>query len=470
MVLLGLVLAAPASTAAFVDLAAGRRLAARGTGTPSASLALSFRSDPNLATIVEPRCPVASSIQLVTDLQAGSPQVLDCAAWKPVGQGYRYLDKPGGTGSVRKLDYRPGRLTVKLKGSPYAIQPLGGPVGFIETRVAIGPHVYCGRWEAPPGVFRRNDASRVIVRGPTVPCQVVCGDGVVQTPEACDDGNTRDDDCCTTACSLAADGTPCTDQNGCTIGDTCAGGTCEGTLRAPWINEFDYDDFAALLDDRDEFVELAGPAGTDLSGYKLVAVEGGGGSCLTPIGSTPGNATMAVTLPPGTVLGDDTGTGLGFLVVCFSSSSAYVPGCDLTLPAPYTDSNLANGHLTNADLFSCPDGILLLDSSNAFVDAVSYEGQVPNVGFFGPYFHLVPPYVAERDEGWLAGVAIEKTTSTLERASTAAEWRDPSELGPLLCSGQIGFVCPTNTRTPGLPNPTQSLACGSPSGAFLDDN
>jgi cysteine-rich repeat protein len=454
------------SAAAFTDLGAGKRLVAKGAGTSAAKLVLKFGPDPNLVAPVDPRCPAETTIQLVSDTQVGAAQPLDCAAWKATGNGFRYADKPGGPGTLRKVTYKSGRLTVKLKGPPYADTALGGPVAFVETRITIGAQAYCGRWESPPGVIRRNEADRVVFKGPTGPCQVVCGDGIVQAPEACDDGNTRNDDCCTTACTVAPDDSACTDRTGCTTGDVCHAGVCQGTLRAPWINEFDYDDFAALNDDRDEFVEIAGPAGTDLGGYSVVAVEGRDGSCATPLGSTPGNANMSVTIPPGSVLADDTGTGIGFFVVCFYYTSGFVPGCDVVLPAPFTDSNLQNGHLTNADLFSCPDGILLLDAGNGYVDSVSYEGQVPDVGFFGPFFHLAPPYVAERDEGWLSGVSIEKTTSTLTRATSAAEWRDPSEFGNALCSGQLGLACPTYTRTPGTKNPLQTLACGSPSGAF----
>jgi cysteine-rich repeat protein len=296
----------------------------------------------------------------------------------------------------------------------------------------------------------------------------LCGDGIVDAQEGCDDGNLRDDDCCSTACMVGAPGSPCTDRDGCTTGDTCQVGVCVGTPRAPWINEFDYDDFAALNDDRDEFVEIAGPAGSDVGGYKVVAVEGADGSCATPLGSTPGNANVSGTIPSGTVLGDDTGTGIGFLVACFSWTSSFVPGCDVVFSGSFTDSNLQNGHLTNADLFSCPDGILLLDAGNDYVDSVSYEGTVPNLGFFGPYFHLLPPYTAERDEGWAPGVSIEKRTSTLARAAAASEWRDPSELGNIFCQGQLGLACPTNTRTPGVENPLQNMACGSPSAAFVD--
>jgi hypothetical protein len=51
---------------------------------------------------------------------------------------------------------------------------------------------------------------------------------------------------------------------------------------------------------------------------------------------------------------------------------------------------------------------------------------------------------------------------------SASEWRDPSALGSILCQGQIGIACPTNTATPGSENPTQTLVCGSPCAAFLD--
>jgi hypothetical protein len=118
----------------------------------------------------------------------------------------------------------------------------------------------------------------------------------------------------------------------------------------------------------------------------------------------------------------------------------------------------------------CADGILLLDPSNAFVDAVSYEGIVPALGTYGPFFHLVPPYVFPRDEGWLAGVSIEKTSSTLERAQSASEWIDGSASPG--CVDQGGFppppACATFTWTPGAENSQQSLPCWSPSGAFVD--
>src|SRR5262249_47763407 len=43
----------------------------------------------------------------------------------------------------------------------------------------------------------------------------------------------------------------------------------------PWINEFHYDNSGT---DAGEFIELAGPAGLDLTGYSLVLYNGTGGA------------------------------------------------------------------------------------------------------------------------------------------------------------------------------------------------
>jgi hypothetical protein len=180
------------------------------------------------------------------------------------------------------------------------------------------------------------------------------------------------------------------------------------------------------------------------------------------------------TIPPGTVLGDDTGTGIGFYVACFTSTSTNVvnlPACDDVLPAPRLDSNLMNGDLLNRDTVSdCPDGLLLLDPVNNYIDAVSWEGIMPALGTYGPFFHVLPPYRIPRDEGWLDGVSIEKTSSTLERAASASEWIDPSESAS--CVDQGGQTpppaCPTLTRSPGAENSQQTLLCGSPCAAFVD--
>jgi cysteine-rich repeat protein len=59
----------------------------------------------------------------------------------------------------------------------------------------------------------------------TLPTGAVCGNGVPETGETCDDGNTAGGDCCSAVCQLDPDDTPCTaDDDECTD-DVCATGT-----------------------------------------------------------------------------------------------------------------------------------------------------------------------------------------------------------------------------------------------------
>lgn len=101
-----------------------------------------------------------------------------------------------------------------------------------------------------------------------------------------------------------------------------------GSCALPWINEFHYDNIGA---DTGEFVEVAGYAGTSLSGWKLIGYDG-----------STGNQYQTVNLS-GTI--PDNGNCAGVLSFSF-------PG-------------LQNGS---------PDGIALVDNAGAVVQFLSYEG------------------------------------------------------------------------------------------------
>lgn len=95
-----------------------------------------------------------------------------------------------------------------------------------------------------------------------------------------------------------------------------------------WINEFNYDDPGA---DSNEFVEVAGPAGTDLSAYTILLING-------PDGTTYGAIPLSGTI-------DDEGCGFG--AVSFAA-----PG-------------IQNGS---------PDGIAIVSNGTTFIQFISYEG------------------------------------------------------------------------------------------------
>jgi cysteine-rich repeat protein len=57
----------------------------------------------------------------------------------------------------------------------------------------------------------------------------ICGNGTVESGEACDDGNTNDDDCCSSSCTFESSGSNCGGAaTACSGQDTCDGaGTCQ---------------------------------------------------------------------------------------------------------------------------------------------------------------------------------------------------------------------------------------------------
>ena len=105
-----------------------------------------------------------------------------------------------------------------------------------------------------------------------------------------------------------------------------------------FINEIHYDNVST---DIGEAVEIAGPAGTDLTGWSLVRYNGSNGQVYTtPTADPAGSDTLSGTIP-------DLGGGYGVMVV------------------KYLVNGLQNG---------APDGIALVDASNNVIQFLSYEG------------------------------------------------------------------------------------------------
>jgi len=103
-----------------------------------------------------------------------------------------------------------------------------------------------------------------------------------------------------------------------------------------WINEFHYDNAGT---DTGEFIELAGAAGTDLTGWSLVLYNGNGGAAYT------------TTLLSGSIPDQQDGFG--------------------TVSTAYPENGIQNGS---------PDGIALIDAGGSVVQFLSYEGTFVAVG------------------------------------------------------------------------------------------
>lgn len=138
----------------------------------------------------------------------------------------------------------------------------------------------------------------------------------------------------------------------------------------PWINELHYDNAGG---DVGEFVEVAGPAGLDLSGWQLIGYNGNGGSSYKTV-------SLSGTLP-------DQGGCVGTLSFLFSS--------------------MQNG---------APDGMALVDDTGSVVEFLSYEGQMTAVG--GPANGMTS-----------VDIGVSETSSTpvghsLQRAGTGSSASD----------------------------------------------
>lgn len=107
-----------------------------------------------------------------------------------------------------------------------------------------------------------------------------------------------------------------------------------------FINEIHYDNAST---DAGEAIEVAGPAGTDLTGWSIVRYNGSGGAVYTSPSATE---TFSGAIP-------NLGGGYGVVVVS------------------YPQDGLQNGS---------PDGIALVNASNAVIQFLSYEGAFVAVG------------------------------------------------------------------------------------------
>jgi hypothetical protein len=128
-----------------------------------------------------------------------------------------------------------------------------------------------------------------------------------------------------------------------------------------WINEFHYDNVGT---DTGEAIEIAGTAGTDLTGWSLVRYNGATGQVYTtPAANPAGSDVLSGTIP-------DLGGGFGVVVV------------------NYLADGIQNG---------APDGIALVDSSSAVVQFLSYEGSFTAIN--GPASGLTSTDVGVAESG-----------------------------------------------------------------------
>lgn len=151
----------------------------------------------------------------------------------------------------------------------------------------------------------------------------------------------------------------------------CVNATVSGNI---WVNEFHYDHNGI---DTNEFIEIAGPAGLDLTGYTIVLYNGNNGQSYDT-----DNLTGTLT--------DDTGTGFGFSVINYNNI-------------------LQNG----------PDGIALVDGTGTVVSFISYEGSFTATN--GPANGLTADNISESQTG---NGALDPVGGSLQLIGTGNSYTD----------------------------------------------
>jgi cysteine-rich repeat protein len=131
---------------------------------------------------------------------------LDPEKWKQAGTAknpiWKYKDKLGTRGGVREAQWKRGRFSIKARGEAWQFAPDGEHD--VTVHIQLGNLWYCSTFPAEDAA--RNDTTQFKARKAGLPAEgcvdTMCGNGVQEFGEHCDDGNLVGGDGCENACVL----------------------------------------------------------------------------------------------------------------------------------------------------------------------------------------------------------------------------------------------------------------------------
>lgn len=168
----------------------------------------------NPVSIVEdPREEGATLAVIGGGTQPGNSGVIHLAPnlWTPIGSedaptGWRFQGDPYNTKGVSKIQIKAGRtdgslqIQAKEEWWPFDIT---APQESVQVVLTIGTYTFCAEFSADrEAVFKVDEAGAVQASASLAPteCPAVCGNGITDPGEQCDDGNNVDNDTCTNTC------------------------------------------------------------------------------------------------------------------------------------------------------------------------------------------------------------------------------------------------------------------------------
>jgi len=132
--------------------------------------------------------------------------LFDRSKWRTIGEddapkGYKYLDKSRAAGGIKKAVLKSGKLLVVAGGPAWPWIPAGAQDD-VWVYVGVEEETFCAAFTGD--AMKKNRAGQLVARKASAPNECpasVCGNGVLELGEVCDDGNLVEDDGCTRECA-----------------------------------------------------------------------------------------------------------------------------------------------------------------------------------------------------------------------------------------------------------------------------